>query len=152
MMLMLVAQGADLIELGVPFSDPMADGPVIQRASERALAHGVSLRQVLELVALFRQQDSETPVILMGYLNPVEVMGYASFATAAAKAGVDGVLLVDLPPEESDMLAAALKQQQIDMIYLIARPRPMSAWRLSVVLLAGLSIMFRLRGLPVPGA
>ncbi|MBU0498909.1 MAG: tryptophan synthase subunit alpha [Gammaproteobacteria bacterium] len=116
----LVEAGADILELGVPFSDPMADGPVIQKAAERALVHGVSLRDVLTLVHAFRQKDGDTPVVLMGYLNPVEVMGYAAFAAAAATAGVDGVLTVDMPPEESEELVAALKSQGIDPIYLLA--------------------------------
>jgi tryptophan synthase alpha chain len=98
----LVAAGADLLEVGIPFSDPMADGPVIQRAHERAQAGGTGLRRVLEMVAEFRQRDTETPVVLMGYLNPVEAMGYTAFAEAAAAAGVDGVLTVDLPPEEAE--------------------------------------------------
>ncbi|WAC63581.1 tryptophan synthase subunit alpha [Pseudoxanthomonas sp. SL93] len=97
----LVQAGADVIELGVPFSDPMADGPVIQRSSERALARGAGLRYVLEAVEVFRQQDDGTPVVLMGYLNPVEIHGTERFAREAVAAGVDGVLLVDLPPEES---------------------------------------------------
>ncbi len=100
----LVAAGADLIELGVPFSDPMADGPVIQHASERAIAKGVGLTEVLGWVAGFRQRDSVTPVVLMGYLNPVEIHGYARFAQEAVAAGVDGVLLVDCPLEESAVL------------------------------------------------
>ncbi len=116
----LVEAGADLIELGVPFSDPMADGPVIQRASERALAHRTSLRHVLSMVHAFRQADLDTPVILMGYLNPIEVLGYAQFAEQAREAGVDGVLVVDLPPEESQELAAALRAVGIDLVYLIA--------------------------------
>lgn len=116
----LVENGADIIELGVPFSDPMADGPVIQRASERALAHHVSLRQVLEMVRTFRRQDATTPVVLMGYLNPVEAMGYAAFAAAAAEAGVDGVLTVDIPPEEAGDLLAALRPHGIDPIFLLA--------------------------------
>ena len=116
----LVQAGADIIELGVPFSDPMADGPVIQRASERALAHHVSLRQVLDMVQQFRRQDSTTPVVLMGYLNPVEIMGYAQFAERAAQAGVDGVLTVDLPPEEAHEMLAELQQRQIDPIFLLA--------------------------------
>ena len=95
----LVAAGADVLELGVPFSDPMADGPVIQRASERALAHGVDLRRVLDLVRAFRQTDTTTPVVLMGYLNPIEQMGVERFARTAAEVGVDGVLTVDLPTE-----------------------------------------------------
>jgi len=116
----LVTAGADLIELGVPFSDPMADGPVIQRASERALAHHVSLHDVLEMVRGFRETDSETPVVLMGYLNPIEVMGYEAFAAAARAAGVDGVLVVDIPPEEGHELLEALHGQGLDQIYLLA--------------------------------
>jgi tryptophan synthase alpha chain len=116
----LVRAGADILELGVPFSDPMADGPVIQRAVERALVHRVSLRQVLELVRQFRETDQRTPLVLMGYLNPLEVMGYPEFATAAAAAGVDGVLTVDLPPEEGDELVAALRAHAIDPIFLLA--------------------------------
>ena len=100
----LVDAGADLIELGVPFSDPMADGPVIQHASERAIAKGVGLVDVLRWVAEFRACDSETPVVLMGYLNPVEIHGYARFAQEAVQAGVDGVLLVDCPLEEAAVL------------------------------------------------
>ena len=116
----LVEGGADIIELGVPFSDPMADGPVIQRASERALAHKTSLRDVLRMVKAFRVDDSETPVVLMGYLNPVECMGYATFAEAAAESGVDGVLTVDMPPEEASELVELLTEQQIDPIFLLA--------------------------------
>ena len=116
----LVQSGANIIELGVPFSDPMADGPVIQRASERALAHHVSLHQVLDMVREFRETDNETPIVLMGYLNPVEVMGYESFAKAAADAGVDGVLTVDMPPEEAEELGQALMNNGVDPIYLIA--------------------------------
>ncbi len=116
----MVANGADVIELGVPFSDPMADGPVIQRASERALEHHVSLRGVLEVVRTFRRQDPDTPVVLMGYLNPVEVMGYAAFAEQAAQAGVDGVLTVDLPPEEAEPFLAALRPHGLDPIFLLA--------------------------------
>jgi tryptophan synthase alpha chain len=116
----LVAAGADAVELGVPFSDPMADGPVIQRASERALLHHTSLRDVLDMVREFRQRDAETPVVLMGYLNPIEVMGHPAFATAAAEAGVDGVLTVDLPPDEGHDLLVALRAVGLDPIYLIA--------------------------------
>lgn len=116
----MVAAGADLLEIGVPFSDPMADGPVIQAACERALKHHVTLHQVLDMVREFRQQDASTPVILMGYLNPVEVWGYADFAAAAAAAGVDGVLTVDLPPEEAWDLATALRATDIDSIFLLA--------------------------------
>jgi tryptophan synthase alpha chain len=116
----MVAAGADLIELGVPFSDPIADGPVIQRATERALAHGVRLRDVLELVRRFRDEDDETPVVLMGYLNPIEVMGYRAFAETAADAGVDGALVVDVPPEEGQELVATLRDKQLDLVYLLA--------------------------------
>ena len=116
----MVEAGADLVEFGVPFSDPMAEGPVIQRACERALVHGVTLTDVLAMVAQFRQQDQATPVVLMGYLNPIEVMGYEQFARAAAEAGVDGVLTVDLPPEEAGELVAALRAQSLDPIFLLS--------------------------------
>ena len=105
MMHALVEAGADLIELGVPFSDPMADGPVIQHASERALAKGVGLVQILDWVAQFRTSDDATPIVLMGYLNPIEIHGYEKFAEEAVAAGVDGVLLVDCPLEESAVIA-----------------------------------------------
>ncbi len=116
----LVDNGADVIELGMPFSDPMADGPVIQRASERALKQGMSLRGVLAIVREFRRHDSETPIVLMGYLNPVEAMGYETFATEAVTAGVDGVLIVDVPPEEAGSLNAALGALGLNQIFLIA--------------------------------
>ncbi len=116
----LVAAGADLLELGVPFSDPMADGPVIQQACERALSHGTSLRDVMGMVRVFREHDQDTPVVLMGYLNPVERMGVEVFAEAAAAAGVDGVLMVDLPPEESGDWTGVLERVGIDPIFLIA--------------------------------
>lgn len=116
----LVEGGADVIELGVPFSDPMADGPVIQRASERALAQGVTLAQVLGWVAEFRKTDATTPVVLMGYANPIERMGEEKFAKAAAEAGVDGVLVVDYPPEECESFAALMRANQMDPIFLLA--------------------------------
>jgi tryptophan synthase alpha chain len=116
----MVAAGADILELGVPFSDPMADGPVIQRASERALAHKMSLRKVLGLAEEFRQTDKKTPLVLMGYLNPVEMLGYQAFADAAHKADIDGVLTVDLPPEEAVECVAMLKEKGIDQIFLLA--------------------------------
>ncbi len=116
----LVENGADILELGVPFSDPMADGPIIQRAAERALANKVSLKDVLNVVRAFRQSNADTPVVLMGYLNPVHKMGYQAFAEAAAEAGVDGVLTVDSPVETIAPLQAALKQNGIDCIFLIA--------------------------------
>jgi tryptophan synthase alpha chain len=116
----MVEVGADLIELGVPFSDPMADGPVIQRASERALAHHVSLHDVIDIVRRFRETDTKTPVVLMGYLNPIEAMGYEAFADTAAAAGVDGVLTVDIPPEEGGDFVPAMKRHGIDPIFLLA--------------------------------
>ena len=116
----LVAGGADVIELGVPFSDPMADGPVIQRSSERALAKGVTLRDVLAYVAEFRKKDPKTPVVLMGYANPIERMGEAEFAQAAEKAGVDGVLIVDYPPEEATGWVKLLEATGIDPIFLLS--------------------------------
>ena len=112
--------GADLLELGVPFSDPMADGPVIQAACERALAQGVRLADVLEMAAEFRAGDADTPLVLMGYCNPIEAMGAAEFARRAAAAGVDGVLAVDLPPEEAAELRAELIDHDIDPIFLLA--------------------------------
>lgn len=116
----LVEAGADIIELGVPFSDPMADGPTIQRASERALAKGMTLRKVLELVVAFRTTDAKTPVVLMGYANPIEAMGLEKFALAASGAGVDGVLVVDYPPEEAAAFGAAMKAHGMDPIFLLA--------------------------------
>lgn len=116
----LVDSGADIIELGVPFSDPMADGPVIQAADERALAHHVSLQDVIGMTAEFRAENQDTPIVLMGYLNPIEIMGYAKFAEAAAQAGVDGVLVVDMPPEEAGEFAPLLRAQELDVIYLVS--------------------------------
>ncbi len=116
----LVSAGADILELGVPFSDPASDGPVIQQAVERALAKNTSLRDVLALVSRFRQKNQQTPVVLMGYLNPVEIMGYRHFAEAAREAGVDGVLIVDMPPEESHELLEAIRDTELDSIFLVA--------------------------------
>lgn len=116
----LAEAGADVIELGVPFSDPMADGPVIQRSGERALKHHVGLEQVLGFVAEFRRTDAATPVVLMGYANPIEAMGLKPFAEGAQRAGVDGVLVVDYPPEESKDLAEMLRSRGMDMIFLLA--------------------------------
>ncbi|THF66861.1 tryptophan synthase subunit alpha [Pseudothauera nasutitermitis] len=116
----LVEGGADVIELGVPFSDPMADGPTIQRASERALAKGMSLRKVLGLVREFRQTDTDTPVVLMGYANPIEAMGQGAFIEAAVAAGVDGVLVVDYPPQECVEFSTAAKAAGLDPIFLLA--------------------------------
>ena len=116
----LVAAGADVIELGVPFSDPMADGPVIQRASDRALRHGVGLNRVLEFVREFRATDQATPVVLMGYANPIEAMGAARFVAEAQQAGVDGALVVDYPPEECESFAALVREHGMDLIFLLA--------------------------------
>jgi len=125
-MLELVAAGADVIELGIPFSDPMADGPVIQRASERALAQGVGLVDVLAMVAAFRKADPVTPVVLMGYANPIEAMGAVSFADRAKVAGVDGVLVVDYPPEEALDFAALLDERGLAPIFLLSPTTPES--------------------------
>ena len=116
----LVEGGADILELGVPFSDPMADGPVIQRAGERALKHGVGLTDVLGLVRDFRKADQATPIVLMGYANPIEAMGLQKFVAAAKAAEVDGVIVVDYPPEECEEFAALAKKQGIDPIFLLA--------------------------------
>jgi len=116
----LVAGGADVVELGVPFSDPMADGPVIQRASERALAQGVTLRQVIDFVFEFRKTNRDTPVVLMGYANPIEAMGPEHFADVAKAAGVDGALVVDYPPEEAQALVKLLDARALDTIFLLS--------------------------------
>ena len=122
----MVDAGADVIELGVPFSDPMADGPVIQRASERALAQHVSLGDVLDVVARFRRDDGVTPVVLMGYANPIEAMGLPAFAKRAQDAGVDGVLVVDYPPEEAAEFAKAMDAHGLAPIFLLAPTTPES--------------------------
>jgi len=119
-MLALAEAGADVIELGVPFSDPMADGPTIQRASERALAKGTTLASILDDVRSFRTRNDATPVVLMGYANPIEAMGVEQFAERARASGVDGVLVVDYPPEEAQELLRALEPRGIDMIFLMA--------------------------------
>jgi tryptophan synthase alpha chain len=120
----MVAAGSDIIELGVPFSDPMADGPVIQKAGEKALSFGIGMAQVLDMVRAFRQSDDTTPVVLMGYANPVEAYnlkhGADRFVADAAAAGVDGVLIVDYPPEECEQFAATLKAHGLDLIFLLA--------------------------------
>lgn len=120
----LVANGADVIELGVPFSDPMSEGPVIQLAHERALAHGISLRDAIDVVRRFRERDGETPVLLMGYANPVEHMGYGKFADVAAEAGVDALLTVDIPPEEVADVNEQLHRVGMDNIFLVAPTTP----------------------------
>ena len=122
----LVASGADVIEVGVPFSDPMAEGPVIQKGHERALANGMTLRKVLSTVSEFRKQNSQTPIVIMGYANPIERFGYEAFAGACAEAGVDGLITVDLPPEEVDAIDTALQAVGLDNIFLISPTTPES--------------------------
>ena len=116
----LVESGADMIEVGIPFSDPMADGPVIQRASERALANNVGIKKTIQLVKEFRKQDTNTPIILMGYVNPIEAIGIEHFVGLIKDADVDGVITVDYPPEESKAFVALLKKQDIDSIFLLS--------------------------------
>lgn len=116
----LVEAGADIIELGVPFSDPAAEGPIIQAACERALKHRINLLQIFDIVRQFREKDQKTPIILMGYLNPVEVLGYSKFAELASSAGVDGVLIVDLPPEEAEVFCSDMDARNIDPVFLVA--------------------------------
>ena len=116
----MVSAGADLVEVGIPFSDPMADGPAVQRASERALAGGMTLSGALDIVRRFRARDDSTPLVMMGYMNPIEAYGCGAFADAAAEAGVDGVITVDLPPEEDADLRDALRRHELDPIYLVS--------------------------------
>lgn len=147
----LAAAGADIIELGVPFSDPMADGPVIQRASERALARGVGLGDVLELVARFRAHDARTPIVLMGYANPVEAMGVTAFVERASDAGVDGVIIVDYPPEEATEFAALLRARDIAPIFLIAPTTPQPRIERIAGLAAGYVYYVSLKGVTGAG-
>jgi len=146
----LVRQGADIIELGMPFSDPSSDGPVIQLGAERALRGGMTLNDVLALVAGFRQQDGNTPVVLMGYLNPVEIMGYESFAEQASRAGVDGVLLVDLPVGEATAWLRASRAHGLDTVFLVAPTTPAS--RLDAICRhsSGYLYYVSLKGVPFP--
>lgn len=142
----LVAAGADIIELGVPFSDPMADGPVIQKACERALAQGMTPRRVLELVREFRQIDTQTPLVLMGYLNPIERMGHAAFVAAARDAGVDGVLTVDLPPEEAAEPIELMNAAGIAPIFLVAPTSSVERIRRTAQLARGYLYYVSLKG------
>jgi len=142
----LVAGGADAIELGVPFSDPMADGPVIAAAHERALRHQVGLRHILDMVQEFRQTNEITPVILMGYQNPIEAMGIGEFAERAQKAGVDGVLTVDLPPEEAHGAAKIYAAANIDPIFLIAPTTPVNRIKIIAELASGFVYYVSLKG------
>ena len=147
----LVAGGADIIELGVPFSDPAADGPTIQRANDQALAAGMSLAKVLALVTEFRRENAHTPIVLMGYCNPIEAMGLQRFADAAAQAGVDGVLVVDCPPEEAQDYAAALRRHRIDLIYLLAPTSTPARYRLVGEIASGYVYYVSLKGVTGAG-
>lgn len=147
----LVRQGVDIIELGIPFSDPMAEGKVIQLGHERALEHKVSLTSSMALVAQFRQHDNDTPVILMGYANPIERKGYSVFADAAASAGVDGVLTVDLPPEEASSLNVELKRVDLHSIFLLAPTTTSSRIREIVSMASGFVYYVSLKGVTGAG-
>lgn len=142
----LVSSGADMIELGVPFSDPMADGPVIQRASERALVHKMGLRKVLEMVKIFRETNQATPIVLMGYANPIEAMGSAKFVTLAKEAGVDGVLTVDYPPEECEAFNRELADAGMDSIFLLSPTTEPSRTELIVKQATGFLYYVSLKG------
>jgi tryptophan synthase alpha chain len=151
MMHALVTQGVDMIELGIPFSDPMAEGPVIQHGHERALTHHVSLTSTLELVSRFRETDTETPIVLMGYANPIERKGYAVFADAAIDSGVDGVLTVDLPPEEATALNHELKRVGIENIFLLAPTTTTARIRQIAALASGFIYYVSLKGVTGAG-
>ncbi|WP_298135733.1 tryptophan synthase subunit alpha [Acidiferrobacter sp.] len=146
----LVRAGADIIEIGMPFSDPMADGPAIQMAHQRALAAGTTTRMIIDLVAAFRRDDAHTPVVLMGYVNPVETMGYGVFAMACAKAGVDGVLLVDMPPEEAAEWRAQAQRAGVDTIFLLSPTTSME--RLAVIAAASTGFLYYVALKGVTGA
>ncbi|MCW8193259.1 tryptophan synthase subunit alpha [Proteobacteria bacterium 005FR1] len=147
----MAEQGADIIEIGIPFSDPMADGPTIQLAHERALAHKASLRRTLETVRTFRQDNVDTPIVLMGYDNPIERMGYETFAREAAAAGVDGVIIVDLPPEEAEPLNGYLQQAGIENIFLLAPTTTAERARHIVSLAGGFLYYVSLKGVTGAG-
>jgi tryptophan synthase alpha chain len=147
----LAEAGADVLELGVPFSDPMSEGPVIQRAHERSLAQGTSLRRVLEIVAAFRARDDRTPLLLMGYANPVEHMGYAAFADQAAAAGVDALLTVDIPPEEVSRVNVELRRVGMDNIFLIAPTTPPARMDLIAAEASGFIYYVSLKGVTGAG-
>lgn len=147
----LVRQGVDIIELGIPFSDPMAEGEVIQLGHERALAHNVSLTSSIDLVKQFREQDQHTPVILMGYANPIERKGYEVFADAAASAGIDGVLTVDLPPEEAAGLNEELKRVGLHSIFLLAPTTTNARIRDIVAMASGFVYYVSLKGVTGAG-
>jgi tryptophan synthase alpha chain len=147
----LAGAGADVIELGVPFSDPMADGPVIQRAAERALATGTGLKDVLAVVRRFRQHDAATPIVLMGYANPIEAMGVETFADRARDAGVDGMIVVDYPPEEAADFAATLHARAISQIFLLAPTTPESRIAAVAALARGFVYYVSLKGVTGAG-
>ena len=147
----LVKQGADILELGVAFSDPTAEGPVIQRAHERALAKKTRLRDALDVVAEFRQKDSTTPVVLMGYANPIERMGYGEFVQRASGAGVDGVLTVDLPPEEAEEFTAQLKDAEIENIFLVTPTTTVERQKMIYSLAGGYIYYVSLKGVTGAG-
>jgi tryptophan synthase alpha chain len=142
----MVEAGADIIELGAPFSDPMADGPVIQAAAERSLAHHTSLHDVFSLVSEFRKEDDKTPIVVMGYLNPIEVMGYQSFAQQAAASGIDGVITVDMPPVEAGEYVPALKEQGLDPVFLLAPTSPEARIRKLAEMASGFVYYVSLKG------
>ena len=147
----LVAQGADILELGVAFSDPTAEGPVIQKAHERALAKNTSLRDALNIVESFRQTNTTTPVVLMGYTNPIERMGYTTFVECAKAAGVDGVLTVDLPPEEAEEFTAQLRAADIENIFLITPTTTIERQKMIVALAGGYLYYVSLKGVTGAG-
>jgi tryptophan synthase alpha chain len=142
----MVANGATIIEVGVPFTDPEAEGPVIQLAHERAMRHRISLRDTIKMVATFREQDQTTPVVLMGYINPIEAMGYEKFASLAAEAGVDGTILVNVPPEEGLVLDTALLAKGIDPVYLLAPTTPEARARMIFERSRGFTYYVSLKG------
>ncbi|GIR83159.1 MAG: tryptophan synthase alpha chain [Cellvibrionales bacterium] len=142
----LVAAGADVLEVGVPFSDPMSEGPVIQKGHERALENGMTLRKVLEIVAAFRRDNQNTPVVMMGYANPIERFGYDAFASACAEAGVDGLITVDLPPEEVDQIDRALQASRWTIFFSFHRRRRSLVSRQLLIELAGLFTAWRSKG------
>lgn len=147
----MVKSGVDILELGVPFSDPMAEGPVIQRANERALKFNVGMHDVLEYVRAFRKQDDRTPVVLMGYANPIERMGVDRFVTEAKAAGVDGAIVVDYPPEEAREFSEKLKAQDMDLIFLLAPTSTEERIRQVAQISSGFSYYVSLRGVTGAG-
>ena len=142
----LVDAGADILELGVPFSDPMADGPIIQRACERALKHNVRLLDVINMVTEFRKTNNETPVVLMGYMNPIEALGPDTFAQAAAEAGIDGVITVDLPPDSNEQLISALQRRGLDPVFLLSPTTPDSRMQQMADIASGFLYYVSLKG------